>query len=51
MIAFIEEHQGDFGVEPTCRVLPIAHRAATGMRPSPGILIWRQTEPVSVRQT
>ena len=23
MIAFIEEHQGEFGVEPTCRVLPI----------------------------
>ena len=24
MITFIEEHQGEFGVEPTCRVLPIA---------------------------
>ena len=23
MIAFIEEHQGEFGVEPICRVLPI----------------------------
>lgn len=25
MIAFIDEHRDDYGVEPTCRVLPIAH--------------------------
>ena len=24
MIAFIDEHRGDYGVEPICRVLPIA---------------------------
>ena len=24
MIAFIDAHRGDYGVEPICRVLPIA---------------------------
>jgi len=24
MVAFIDEHRGDYGVEPICRVLPIA---------------------------
>jgi hypothetical protein len=24
MIAFIDDHQGSYGVEPICRVLPIA---------------------------
>jgi putative transposase len=24
MIAFIDNHRGDFGVEPICKVLPIA---------------------------
>ena len=24
MIAFIDDHRGDYGVEPICRVLPIA---------------------------
>ena len=24
MIAFIDEHRGDYGVEPICRVLPVA---------------------------
>jgi hypothetical protein len=24
MTAFIDEHRGDYGVEPICRVLPIA---------------------------
>lgn len=24
MIAFIDEHRGDYGVEPICRILPIA---------------------------
>ena len=24
MIAFIDEHRGEYGVEPICRVLPIA---------------------------
>ena len=24
MIAFIDDHRGEFGVEPICRVLPIA---------------------------
>ncbi|SCW34174.1 hypothetical protein SAMN02927924_00054 [Sphingobium faniae] len=27
MISFIDEHRGDFGVEPICRVLPIAPSA------------------------
>ena len=38
MIAFIEEHRGIFGVEPICRVLPIAPstyyaRSAIGWNP------------------
>lgn len=24
MIAFIDDHRGDYGIEPICRVLPIA---------------------------
>jgi hypothetical protein len=26
MIAFIDDHRGAYGVEPICRVLPIARR-------------------------
>jgi hypothetical protein len=34
MIAFIDEQRGAYGVEPICRVLPIARRPT--MRMSPG---------------
>ena len=41
MIAFIDEHRGAYGVEPICRVLPIApstYRAHAARRADPGNL-------------
>lgn len=31
MIAFIDDHRQTYGVEPICRVLPIARRRTTPM--------------------
>ena len=39
MIAFIDDHRGIYGVEPICRVLPIApstYRAHAARRADPG---------------
>ena len=33
MIAFIDEHRGAYGVEPICKVLPIARRPTVLMPP------------------
>ncbi len=41
MIAFIDEHRGVYGVEPICRVLPIApstYHAHAARRADPGTL-------------
>ncbi len=37
MIAFIDDHRGAHGVEPICKVLPIAPRPTTPMWPSGAI--------------
>jgi hypothetical protein len=37
MIAFIDDHRGAHGVEPICKVLPIAPSTITPMLPSGGI--------------
>ena len=29
MVSYVDEHKGRFGVEPICKVLPIAHRRIT----------------------
>ena len=40
MIAFIDDHRGAYGVEPICKVLPIApstyHEQSRGARIRPG---------------
>ena len=41
MIAFIDDHRGAYGVEPICKVLPIApstYRAHVARRADPGRL-------------
>jgi hypothetical protein len=41
MIAFIDDHRGAYGVEPVCRVLPIApssHQDRTAKRLNPAKL-------------
>ena len=44
MIAFIDDHRGAYGVEPICKLLPIAHRLTMPM--SPGGLIRRSARHV-----
>jgi len=49
MISFIEEHRMEHGVEPICKVLPIARRPTTPGLPSPAILHRRALAPVVTR--
>ena len=52
MIAFIDDHRASYGVEPICRVLPIApssYHAHAARRADPGKLSARARRDVALR--
>jgi hypothetical protein len=49
MIAFIDEHRDVYGIEPICRLLPIAPSTYTGMPGGAAIRSNGQRERVATR--
>ena len=52
MIAFIDDHRGAYGVEPICRVLPIApspYHACAARRRDPGKLSRRARRDLALK--